>query len=89
MSIKPSWKTTEFWTSLIVSLVGVVASLGFVTPDQADALTEAIVKIGGIAATALAQFGYAVSRGLSKKSIENFSRQDQTAAAKAMAGRQD
>ena len=65
--MKTGWKTTEFWVSVVVSAVGLIASTGIVTPDQASALTEAMIQIGGLFSSVAASFGYAISRGNAKK----------------------
>jgi len=64
---KPGWKTTEFWTSLGASGVGILTTLGVLTPEQANTVVQAIGQIvGGILAVAPI-VGYAISRGLAKK----------------------
>lgn len=58
--MKPGYKTTEFWLSLVATLVGVLWASGAVSEgSMAD-------KIIGLAAMALSQLGYTVSRGLAK-----------------------
>jgi len=56
--MKSGYRTTEFWVTLGIQLVGFMALLGWFTPDQANALTEAVVQMGGIAAMLLTAFGY-------------------------------
>ena len=59
--MKPGWKTTEFWLSLIAAVVGVLAANGNLDPSSS------LAKIVGIAAVVLAAMGYTVSRGIAKK----------------------
>jgi len=65
--LKPGYKTTEFWISVLTAGVGVVAAAGGFTPDQVTAVGDLITTGGGLIAAALAAFGYAISRGLAKK----------------------
>jgi len=65
--VKPGWQTTEFWVTLIVQLVGLVAALGYIVPEQASALSQAAVQIGGAISMVAAAFGYNLSRGMAKK----------------------
>lgn len=67
MELKPGWQTTEFWVTLVVQLVGLFAALGYVTPDQSSALSQAAVQIGGAVSMVAAAFGYSLSRGIAKK----------------------
>lgn len=63
---KPGIKTTEFWVSLGAGLVGAAAAGGFIAPEQADALTKAMVQGAGLIAMVAAAFGYNLSRGKAK-----------------------
>ena len=65
--MKPGYKTTEFWISVLTAGIGVVAAAGGFTPDQVTATTDLITQGGGLIATVAASFGYAISRGLAKK----------------------
>jgi len=55
--VKPGWRTTEFWMSLLTSILGVVTLFG----GHATA--------GSILATG-ATVAYSVSRGLAKQTLE-------------------
>jgi hypothetical protein len=58
--IKPGYKTTEFWLSAAVAVIGLLMSSGVIqTGSNLD-------KIIGIAASALAALGYSISRGNTK-----------------------
>lgn len=60
MSEKPGFKTSEFWVTVVVGVLGaIVTAVGIQRGD--DGLTA----IGGVMAT-LASGGYATSRGVAK-----------------------
>lgn len=63
---KPGIKTTEFWVSLGTGLVGAAAAGGFITPEQANATTQAIIQAAGLLAMVASAFGYNLSRGKAK-----------------------
>ena len=65
--MKPGHKTTEFWVTIFIQIVGLVAALGYLTPEQSSTIVEAITQLGGIVAMVAAQFGYSLSRGTAKK----------------------
>ena len=65
--IKAGWKTTEFWRSLAVEGLGLLAATGVLTPSQADAYTAIAVQGFGLLAMVLANYGYSKSRGDAKK----------------------
>ena len=65
--MKTGYKTTEFWVTVLVQLVGFVAALGYLTPEQSSTLVNALTQLGGIVAMVAAQFGYSLSRGNAKK----------------------
>jgi len=59
-TIKPGWKTTEFWLSTAAKLLGVLYASGILgTGTVAE-------RIAGLAATVLASFGYSVARSMVK-----------------------
>lgn len=72
--MKPGFKTTEFWVTIFLQLVGMLATLGLFTPDQADAVTTAIPQIGGVVTMLGSAFGYQLSRGSAKKNNGGFSK---------------
>ena len=53
---KPGWKTSEFWLSLAAALLGAFVASGVLPAEHA------VMKIAGMALTALASMGYAASR---------------------------
>jgi hypothetical protein len=62
-------KTTEFWLGLLGAILGVVVSLGYLTPEQATGLQGSADQIAGAIISALSILGYQVSRGLAKKDM--------------------
>ena len=38
MESKPGYKTTEFWVTIIVQILGIATLMGYVTPEQQSAL---------------------------------------------------
>jgi fumarate reductase subunit D len=48
-SYKSGFKTSEFWAQLMSSVVGILVMLGYIEPQQADELTQAVTSvIGGL-----------------------------------------
>ena len=62
---KPGWKTSEFWLSLAAALLGAFVVSGVLPAEHA------VMKIAGMALTALASLGYAASRGRAKNGNGN------------------
>ena len=62
---KPGWKTSEFWLSLAAALLGAFVASGMLPAEHL------MMKIGGMALTALASMGYALSRGRAKNGNGN------------------
>lgn len=59
---KPGWQTTEFWLTLIVTLVSWVVASGIVDKTETDLDN----KVLAILVSVLTVLGYNVSRGLAK-----------------------
>lgn len=53
--MKPGYKTTEFWVSVITALAAFLAAIVGELPDKYAALTASVVTVG-----------YAIARGLAK-----------------------
>ncbi len=62
----PGFKTSEFWKSAVVTLVGLLAASG-VFPDDSQFL-----KIAGLIAAALSSGAYSLSRGNTKSASGGF-----------------
>ena len=58
--MKAGYKTTEFWLTVVASIVGLLFASGVIA-EGSD-----LDKIMGMGATVLAGMGYSVSRGISK-----------------------
>ncbi len=58
---KPGYKTTEFWFTSLATVLGLILASGAL-PDDSP-----LMKMVGLGAMALSQFGYSVSRGMAKK----------------------
>jgi len=66
-TVKPGYKTTEFWLSVGACALGAFAASG-VLPDDHIAM-----KVAGMALAALGAMGYTVSRLFVKKSANQSS----------------
>jgi len=61
--VKSTWFSTEFISTIIVQIVGLLAFLGLFTPEQCDLLTQGLTQAAGGILMGLAAFGYATGRG--------------------------
>ena len=66
--MKPGIKTTEFWVALAAQAMSALMLFGVITPDQSSALNEAVIQIAGVVGMVGSAFGYAIARGMAKKS---------------------
>jgi hypothetical protein len=41
---KPGWKTTEFWIVVVAAVLSVAVAGGYVTPDQAVGIKDAVAQ---------------------------------------------
>ena len=57
---KPGYKTTEFWMTVLVDVLGLIAASGIIADGSIYA------KIFGMICTTLATLGYTISRGTAK-----------------------
>lgn len=64
--MKAGIKTTEFWVTVCVQIVGLLAAFGVFTPEQTSGLVKMIPMLVGLVTMAVSQLGYAVSRGNTK-----------------------
>ena len=60
--VKPGWKTTEFWLTVVVALGSLLWGADVLNPEG----TTGIDRVFGFVAAALGALGYTVSRGLAK-----------------------
>lgn len=63
--VESGFQTTEFWTSLVVSLVGLLVTVGIIKPPAPALINE----IAGLVALVAPQIAYAISRGLRKRGL--------------------
>ena len=63
-TVKPGWKTTEFWLSLIATLIGALLASGALNPT--DPTQGKILQIVGLISTLLASMGYTAARTSAK-----------------------
>jgi hypothetical protein len=61
-TMKSGWKTSEFWTAILSSLVGIMVVLGWITPEMQGALSEAIAQAVGGLISIVATVAYIFSR---------------------------
>ena len=65
--IKPGWKTTEFWKSIITAVIGIALTLGWLRPEEATNLNQGLMMIMGGIITVAPIVAYIISRGMAKK----------------------
>lgn len=58
--IKPGWRTTECWFTVLANVAGAFMASGLVADGSMP------MRIAGMATMVLASMGYTVSRGLAK-----------------------
>ncbi len=62
-NVKPGWKTTEFWITVVVALGSLLWGAGVLDPEGSGTAN----KVFGLVVSGLRAVGYTVSRGLVKK----------------------
>ena len=62
ITMKPGYKTTEFWLASVATLCGVLYASGIITPEGTEPVEKAVAFI----AAALASLGYSQARGQTK-----------------------
>ena len=65
--MKPGYKTTEFWVTLITQILGILQMFGVIKPEEAVGLTQGTGQIVGGVMTVAPAIGYAISRGRAKQ----------------------
>ena len=60
--VKPGWKTTEFWITVVVAASSLLWGANVLDPEGAGTAN----KVFGFVVAALGTVGYTVSRGLAK-----------------------
>lgn len=59
-AVKPGWKSTEAWISILLAVVGAVLASGLLDPS--DPTQAQILKVGGLILSIAAALGYQVTR---------------------------
>jgi len=59
--VKPGYKTTEFWITVVAVITGLLAASGLIAEGTAGA------KVIGVIIEALAAMGYTIGRSIAKK----------------------
>ena len=72
--MKPGYKTTEFWLTLLAQIIGLLTMTGVIKPEEATPYLQGGGQLVGGLMTVIPQIAYAFSRGKAKT----------TAAAKAL-----
>ncbi len=62
-NVKPGWKTTEFWITVVVALGSLLWGAGVLDPAGAGTTNQ----VFGLVVSGLSAVGYTVTRGLVKK----------------------
>jgi len=61
-TLKSGIKTSEGWLTVVVAVLGLFTTLGYITPDQASELTTAIPQVIGGIVTIVTTVAYIWSR---------------------------
>jgi len=61
--VKPGWKTTEFWLSVVVVLGSLLWGADVLDPEGVGTAN----KVFGLVVSGLAAVGYTISRGMAKR----------------------
>lgn len=64
--MKPGWKTSEFWLTLITQILGILQLAGVLKAEEAGPLSQGTGQIIGGLMTIGPPIGYAISRGIAK-----------------------
>lgn len=58
----PGYRTSEFWLSAIVAVLGLAGTLGFLSPDESASLSKSVTEIFGAVAAIYTTVRYIKSR---------------------------
>ena len=77
VDVKPGYKTTEFYKSLAIELIGIAAAFGLISPGQTEILQElpdatvtlidTASRAIGLIVAAFSQWSYTKSRTIAKQ----------------------
>lgn len=62
MGVKNGFLTSEFWVTLTVQVVALLAALGYLTPEETETWQKVAVQIGGLIAQVASGIYYAFTR---------------------------
>jgi predicted transcriptional regulator len=65
--MKPFWKTSEFWTTLITNVVGMSVLCGAINTQEGEEIGNALKSIAGAVISLVTTMGYIRSRTELKK----------------------
>lgn len=60
--MKPGIKTTEFWYTMGAQMIGLLALLGYLSPDEAEPMGKAVESVVGGVFMALTGVSYIIGR---------------------------
>jgi|SRR6185312_2636110 len=80
---KPGYETTEFWTTIVVSAIGVLLAAGVISPAQASAAQQQAATWAGALVVLATVITYIVGRIFVKHSAYTAAAKIQTAQAAA------
>lgn len=67
MDIKTGIKTTEFWTTILTQILGLLMTVGVISPSENSEISQGLTQIIGGLGVAIPPIAYAISRGMAKK----------------------
>lgn len=83
-NLKPGYKTSEFWITLLTTVAGILVATGHLTPIQADEFVQAVISVVGGATTIAATVAYLYGRMELKRPITIISNQIEEVPAKTL-----
>lgn len=66
---KPGIRTTEFWTTLLSMVAGIMTMLGVFTPTESSQMVAGLSQIVGGVFVVVPVVGYVLSRGKVKSAV--------------------
>lgn len=67
--MKPAWQTSEFWVALATNIVGVIALMGYLSQDQANAIVDAVSRVSGALLSLATTFGWIRARIMLRREV--------------------
>ena len=64
--VKPGWKTTEFWVTVVAQILGIMALSGVITPEASGEMAGAVEQVTGGVMVLISQISYAIARAKAK-----------------------